>query len=61
MTDRYSKIMLTLIGVALIAIAAQNATRPARAQEEQFSCGDKSDPCYVRADRPLEVQVWPTP
>jgi hypothetical protein len=46
MLDRYTKFILTVIAAALVAIAVQNATRPARAQLAQ--CGNVQTPCYVR-------------
>jgi hypothetical protein len=46
MTDRYSKAILTIIGVALVALALQNGLQRAGAQ---WSCGASPDnPCYLR-------------
>lgn len=44
-SDRYTKIVLTVIAAALMMIVAQNATREATAQTSQ-QCPAMS-PCYV--------------
>ena len=44
--DRYTKAMLTIIGLALLALAIQNGLRHAGAQ---WNCGASPDnPCYLR-------------
>jgi hypothetical protein len=46
MVDRYTKTILTLIGMALLALALQNGLQRASAQ---WSCGAAPDaPCYLR-------------
>lgn len=70
MLDRYSKAVLTVIAVALTAIAAQQFTGPSRAQSEcgtagnpcvvsvdTPSCGQSNDPCYVVVDKPVALDV----
>lgn len=46
MVDRYTKAVLTLIAVALTAIAIHGYVKPAWAQSD--ACGDVGNPCYVR-------------
>jgi hypothetical protein len=48
MIDRYTKIVLTIIAVALSAIAVQGAIGSAQAQFGN-GCGSFGDPCYVDA------------
>jgi len=46
MSDLYTKTMLGVIGMALIALALQNGLQRANAQ---WSCGASPDaPCYLR-------------
>jgi hypothetical protein len=45
MVDRYTKAVLTVIAVALSAIAFKSAFPPADAQS---SCGSPAVPCYVQ-------------
>jgi hypothetical protein len=46
MSDRYTKSVLTIIGLALLALAIQNGLPHAAAQ---WSCGTAPDtPCYFR-------------
>jgi hypothetical protein len=57
MLDRYSKIVLTVIALALSAIAIEQAAPPAHAQSEASAvCGDFYNACYVRTREPLEVR-----
>lgn len=50
MADRYTKIVLTMIAVALVALVAQNATRPAKAHNDMsFSCYLNDDSVTVTA------------
>lgn len=47
MTDRYTKTVLTIIGLALLALVFQNGFQRAGAQ--LGSCGGIADnPCYVK-------------
>jgi hypothetical protein len=60
MVDRYTKTVLTVIALALITIAAEDAVKAARADKEP--CGSsRSDACYVRNEigtyEPLSVKV----
>jgi hypothetical protein len=44
--DRYTKTMLTIVGLALLALAIQNGLQRAGAQ---WNCGSSPDnPCYLR-------------
>jgi hypothetical protein len=54
--DRYTKSVLTVIAIALVALVAQNATRPATAQQQSAMCTVLA-PCYVKNDgiTPLSV------
>jgi len=46
MTDRYTKPVLTVIGLALLTLASQNGLQRASAQ---WNCGIAPDnPCYMR-------------
>jgi hypothetical protein len=46
MIDRYTKTMLTIIGLALLALAIQNGLQHASAQ---WNCGASPDnPCYLK-------------
>ena len=54
-TDRYTKIVLTVIAGALVALEAQNAIAPAQAQRGM--CGGRGDPCYVAQDGTWRVEV----
>ena len=48
MIDRYTKTMLTIIGLALLALATQNGLQRAGAQ---WNCGGSPDnPCYLKVD-----------
>jgi hypothetical protein len=60
MVDRYTKAVLTMIAVALTAIAVENGVRFAWAQ--QGACGhEQSTACFVRTDygvgSPLSVRM----
>lgn len=44
--DKYTRVVLTVIAVSLVAIAIQNTITPAKARS---SCGEESyNPCYVK-------------
>ncbi|MBI4610131.1 MAG: hypothetical protein HY726_14115 [Candidatus Rokubacteria bacterium] len=53
MVDRYTKIVLAVIALALVALAVRPVleSRPARAQEpatpQRPACGTYDNPCYV--------------
>lgn len=50
MADGYTKVVLTAIAAALVALAIQNAATPASAIGE--GCGEnRYDPCYVAVVR----------
>ena len=55
MIDIYSKIVLTVIAVALAGIAIQGFTKPAVGQ--LGVCGSSFDPCYVTTTRGKPVAV----
>jgi hypothetical protein len=55
MIDWYSKIVLTVIAVALVVIAVQRAGLEARAALDD--CGVPQRPCYVAFAATPEVQV----
>lgn len=56
MIDRYTKIVLTVIAVALSAIAVQGTIGTAQAALGE--CGlTWLSPCYVTAELPLPVHV----
>ena len=55
MIDTYSKAVLTVIAVALCALVVQNFIQPAAAVGD--GCGDVFDPCYVKANGTLPVNV----
>lgn len=58
MVDHYTKIVLTLIAAALVALVSQNFIRPASAQFGQFGaqpCGGFSNPCYIQPNGPIGV------
>ena len=55
MVDRYTKAILTIIAVALAAIAAENGVKNARADRE---CGSsQSDACYLRTEPTLPITL----
>ena len=60
MTDRYTKIVLTVIAIALGAIATEGAMPRASAQGERC-IGDRLGPCYVtnNSSDPLFVKIAP--
>lgn len=59
MIDRYTKVILTIIALALVALVAQNSTRPAVAQLGGDGCGSLAMPCYIATRRPIDVSVVP--
>lgn len=61
MGDRYTKIVLTVIAVALVALVAQNAIRTAKADVEyNDACGTATHPpCTVTWSSALPVHVSP--
>jgi hypothetical protein len=50
MTDTYTKIVMTVIALALVAIVAQQATSGAQAQFGfELGCdGSPNSPCFIR-------------
>ena len=60
MIDRYTKSILTVIAVSLMALVMQNFSPMARAQSGE-SCGTGRNPCYVTSlpKLPVYVQVNP--
>ncbi len=61
MIDRYTKIVLTIIAAALVAIVAQNGLLPAMAQSNvaySDACGTVTHPpCKVQWDSAMPVTV----
>ena len=53
MVDLYTKAVLTVIAVALSAIAIRSAVPSALAVGD--GCGSVLDPCYVRQEQKVEV------
>lgn len=53
MIDRYTKIMLTIIAVALLA--AQFA--PTAHAQNNAACGTEFNPCYIKSQDPLQVTI----
>ena len=52
MSDRYGKIVLTVIAATLVIIAAEQAVGRAKAAGEQVCGGRAENPCYVRIVNP---------
>jgi hypothetical protein len=59
MVDRYTKVVLTIIAAALVAIVAQNGVRLAfAAVDYNDACGTATHPaCHVEWSRPMPVHV----
>lgn len=49
MIDTFTKIVLTVIGIALCALVVQNAIPSATALGNS-GCGWKSGPCHIKVD-----------
>ncbi len=56
MLDLYSKVVLTVIAVALSAIAYSEFAQPAFAIGD--ACGSRFDPCYVEVSEAIEVRGY---
>jgi hypothetical protein len=54
MVDRYTKVVLTVIALALTVIAVRDVVGPVSAQLDE-PCGRIDRPCYIVADRPVKV------
>lgn len=53
--DRYTKVMLTVIALALIGILVQNTITPAIAIGD--GCGARYDPCHIKVtNRSINVR-----
>lgn len=59
MIDWYSKVVLTIIAVALSGIFCQGMTSNAGAQIGNGSCGSAASPCYVatRSTDKLTIRI----
>lgn len=55
MIDRYTKVVLTVIAVSLVALVCQNLSTTASAQND--SCGTAKNPCFVTASSKQPVWV----
>ena len=55
MVDTYTKIILTLIAGALVAMVTQNALKSAYADGPE--CGGKANPCWVASDTSFGVVI----
>jgi hypothetical protein len=60
MVDRYTKIVLTVIAATLVGLLAVRLTPVAHAQTDP-GCGTYPDPCYIKAQEPLPVDVQSMP
>lgn len=49
MVDRYSKIVLTVIALALVALVVRPMFESGSAGAQARGCGDAMNPCYVTA------------
>ncbi len=58
MVDRYTKAVLTVIAVALLALAAENAIRPAAAQSDQIQKVQICDTQNCASLSPVETQLF---
>ena len=47
MIDRYTRIVLTVIALALVALVGQNLLGPERVTAQGAPCGDAGRPCQV--------------
>jgi hypothetical protein len=54
MIDRYTKAVLTLIALALVALAVEQGIGRASAE---FQCGTPDTPCFVEASSPYGMLV----
>ncbi len=52
--DIYTKAVLTVIAAGMIALVAQNVSRPAYALGN--GCGSGSDPCYIKSRNALAIK-----
>lgn len=57
MLDAYTKVVLTVIAVALLAIAVRPLFEIRQASALGNGCGSIIDPCYVTSRGPLDVRV----
>jgi hypothetical protein len=57
MVDIYTKIVLTVIAAALIAVAVQGAIPSASAQFGQTCGNSQFSPCYVKPSETFNVYV----
>ena len=58
MSDRYTKVTLTVIAAALVVLAIKQLT-PIASATGTGACGTKAKPCFVAVerDRPLELVI----
>ena len=55
--DRYSKTLLTLIALALIAIAMRGFTPAPAVAQFGVSCGARDNPCYIDTVFGFEIEL----
>lgn len=61
MVDHYTKVLLTVIAVALMILVVRPAweSRPAAAQGLAVTCGTFDNPCYVTGVVSTAITNWP--
>lgn len=58
MIDRYTKFVLTIIAMGIVALVTQNTITPVHAQLGG-GCGDsKTKPCYIAPTSRYGMGVW---
>ncbi len=57
MVDRYTKIVLTIIALALTILAVRPWIEPQRALAREKGCGSLTNPCYVTTSSSEAVNV----
>ena len=56
-TDSYTRVVLTVIALALVALVIRPSLEPAPAGAQMGWCGGFGNPCYVTTDTYLQVWV----
>jgi hypothetical protein len=55
--DWYSKVVMTVIAIALSIIAIRGPLASSSATAQADACGSIIDPCYIRARDPIPVEA----